>query len=450
MLRQRISRRHVLRAAGAGALGSLVGGSSLPSARAQSQTPPRRLLLFYTQQGTLRDRWAPSGGETDFSLGELHAADLQTFRSELLFLQGLDMRSNDVDPTGPANAHYAGTTHALTGIDRKSPTLPSGPSIDQFIAQQINKDRPLTKLPSLELACQDVSFGEWAVSFGNNGAAIPFEVDPGKAYDRVFAGFTAPNPDDSAAKAKAAQDELVLKWAAGEYDAAAKKFAAADRQKLAAHAAMVRDLQARLTVLPKPTQSCSVPGRLTANGYQARFEAHARLAVAALACDLTRVVTIALPELPSEMVGYSSGLQGTLDLHDLVHKTAENGQLRSNAEAVAPIKRYHQAHAKQFAFLLKLMQEIPEGEGKTLLDHSAVLWCGQLGSGSHDLHLLPWILAGKGGGAFRTGRLVRFSRPNDRGPAHNNLFVSLANYMGVNVTSFGNAEVCTGPLSELA
>jgi hypothetical protein len=66
------------------------------------------------------------------------------------------------------------------------------------------------------------------------------------------------------------------------------------------------------------------------------------------------------------------------------------------------------------------------------------------------LHLLPWILAGKGGGAFRPGRFIRFSRPNDRGPSHNNLFVSLANYMGVNVTSFGNRDVCTGPLSELA
>ncbi len=446
----RISRRHVLHAAGAGALGAMLGGSSLPSARAQNQTPPRRLVLFYTQQGTLRDRWAPSGSETDFTLGELHAADLNAYKSQLLFLHGLDMRSNDVDPTGPANAHYAGTTHALTGIDRKSPTLPSGPSIDQFIAQQINQDGPLTKLPSLELACLDVSFGEWAVSFGSNGAALPFEVDPGRAYDRVFGGFTAPNPDDSAAKAKAAQDELVLKWAAGEFDAAAKKFGSADRQKLATHAAMVRDLQARLSVLPKATQSCSVPSRLTASGYQARFEAHARLAVAALACDLTRVVTLALPELPSDMVGYTSGLEGTTDLHDLVHKTAENGQLRSNAAALSPIRRYHQAHARQFAFLLKTMQEVPEGEGQSLLDHSAVLWCGQLGSGSHDLHFLPWILAGKGGGAFRSGRFVRFSRPNDRGPSHNNLFVSLANYMGVNVTSFGNREVCTGPLSELA
>jgi hypothetical protein len=367
-----------------------------------------------------------------------------------MFLHGLDMRSNDVDPTGPANAHYAGTTHALTGIDRKSPTLPSGPSIDQFIAQQINKDGPLTKLPSLELACLDVSFGEWAVSFGNNGAALPFEVDPGRAHDRVFGGFSAPNPDDSAAKAKAAQDELVLKWAAGEFDAAANNFGSADRQKLALHAAMVRDLQARLSVLPKPTPSCSIPSRLTANAYQARFEAHARLAVAALACDLTRVVTLALPELPSDMVGYTSGLEGTTDLHDLVHKTAENGQLRNNAAAVAPIRRYHQAHARQFAFLLKAMQEVPESDGQSLLDHSAVLWCGQLGSGSHDLHFLPWILAGKGGGAFRSGRFIRFSRPNARGPSHNDLFVSLANYMGVNVTSFGNREVCAGPLSELA
>jgi hypothetical protein len=212
---------------------------------------------------------------------------------------------------------------------------------------------------------------------------------------------------------------------------------------------LVRDLQARLGVLNAPTQGCTVPAKPTDGDYETRFEAHARLAVAALACDLTRVVTLGLPELPSSMVSYKSGDYGTTDLHDLVHKTAENGELRTNAAAVAPIKRYHQTHAKQFAYLLNLMQQVPEGSGETLLDHTVVVWCGQLGSGSHDLHLLPWILAGKGGGALRTGRFVQFSRPNGRGPGHGNLFVSLANYMGINVTTFGNPAACTGPLSEL-
>ncbi len=195
--------------------------------------------------------------------------------------------------------------------------------------------------------------------------------------------------------------------------------------------------------------SCSKPD---ATGFQDSYkyvpnaDANAHLAVAALACDLTRVVTLALPELPGGEVGYTSGAFGTTDLHDLVHKTAENGALKDNVDAVAPIKRYHQYHAKQFAELLGMLDAIPESDGKSLLDHTVVVWCGQLGSGSHDLSQLPWILAGSGGGYFETGRHLQLPRTGGHGPAHNDLFVSLAQYMGLNITKFGNASVCTGPL----
>ncbi len=206
-------------------LGACAAGASLarftPRARAAGAEIPKRLLFFYTQQGTLRNLWAPSGSGSSFQLGELHTA-LEPHKSKLIFLNGMDMRSNEVDPMGPANAHYAGTTHALTGINRKSETLPSGPSIDQFIAQELNKASPLTAIPSLELAAADVSFGEWAVSFTGSGQPVAFATEPSKSYKRLFGNFMA--PDDSAAQAKVAQNDLVLKYAAGELDAYAPRF----------------------------------------------------------------------------------------------------------------------------------------------------------------------------------------------------------------------------------
>jgi len=450
-----LNRRRLLQVLGAGAATGL-WREALPDARAAEPEIPRRLVFFYTQQGTLRDLWAPTGTETDFALGELHKDSLEAHQQKLLFLDGLDMRSNDVDPTQPANAHYGGTTHSLTGVNRKSGTLPSRYSIDQFIASEINKGTPLTKVPSLELAVRDVSFGEWALSFGETGAPMPFETDPGAAYDRVFGGFVP--PDDGAAQARAAQDEAVLGWAAGEFDAMTPKLGKEDRSKLAAHAAALRDLQARLNLAP--TVACSPPTREGEDSYAGDWgdssaypviaDMHMRLAAASLACDLTRVVTIALPELPSELVGYTPGALGASDLHDLVHKTAENGQLKDDADAVLPIKRYHQLHSKQFATLLALLDGVPESDGGSLLDHTLVLWCGQLGSGSHDLGQLPWILAGGGGGFVTPGRHVKYARPNNQGPSHNDLFVSLANYMGLPITSFGNAEVSKGPLTRLS
>jgi hypothetical protein len=450
-----LDRRKLLQAMGLGGAAALLRGTT-NIARAASPDIPRRLVFFYTQQGTLRNLWAPSGTEANFTLGELHRDSLEPFKSSLLFLDGLEMHSNEVDPTQPGNAHYAGTTHALTGVNRQSDTLPSAYSIDQYIASEINKGTPLTKVPSLELAIRDVSFGEWAVSFGQTGAPIPFETDPGKAYDRVFGDFV--KPDDSAAQAQAAQDDAVLAWAAGEFDAMSPKLARNDKSKLTAHADALRDLQARLKLTP--SAACTQPtreGQKTyigdwngADAYPDIADMHMRLAAASLACDRTRVVTIALPELPASLVGYTPGALGASDLHDLVHKTAENGALKDDANAVAPIKRYHQLHGKQFATLLGLLQGIPESDGGTLLDHTLVLWCGQLGSGSHDLTQLPWILAGGGGGFVKSGRHVKYDKVDGHGPSHNDLFVSLANYMGLTTTSFGNSAVSKGPLSRLS
>ena len=60
------------------------------------------------------------------------------------------------------------------------------------------------------------------------------------------------------------------------------------------------------------------------------------------------------------------------------------------------------------------------------------------------------------GGAVNAGRYVRYPRtPNgdwpaySRGPAHNDLFIALANMMGVPTATFGNPSVCTGPLGGL-
>ena len=236
------SRRSFLKAAGLGTAACALGSSTKVFGQSIAPAIPRRIVFFHTQQGTLRNLWAPSGSETSFALGELHAAALERHKSSLLFLDGLAMNSNDVDPTGPANAHYAGCTHSMTGVDRQSAAAEH--AVDRPVDRTRNdKSSPLTKVPSLELAVRDISFGEWAVSFSPSGAPMPYETDPGAAYDRIFDGFTPPS--DAAGQSRAEQDELVLKWAAGAFDPLARKFGQLDREKLEAHAAALRDFRAR-------------------------------------------------------------------------------------------------------------------------------------------------------------------------------------------------------------
>jgi len=61
------------------------------------------------------------------------------------------------------------------------------------------------------------------------------------------------------------------------------------------------------------------------------------------------------------------------------------------------------------------------------------------------------------GGAVTPGRYVRYPRvPSSNwpaysdGPAHDDLFVALAQMMGVDTDSFGNPDVCNGPIGGLA
>jgi hypothetical protein len=180
------------------------------------------------------------------------------------------------------------------------------------------------------------------------------------------------------------------------------------------------------------------------------LDAHFRTATAALACDLTRMITISATEIPGSHIGYTPGMEGTLDLHDLIHKTAENGELRTSDSARAPVVAYHQMHNRQFASFLDMLAATPESDGTSLLHNTIVLWAGHLGSGSHDLHQLPWIIAGQGGGFVRTGRFVDYLADGGEQQPHNNLFLSLAHYMGVECDTFGNPEVCTGELKGLS
>lgn len=80
-----------------------------------------------------------------------------------------------------------------------------------------------------------------------------------------------------------------------------------------------------------------------------------------------------------------------------------------------------------------------------MLDHTVVLWCNELGKGnSHTRNNVPIVLAGGAGGALRTGRFLRFDDA-----FHNDLMVSLARAMDVDIDGFGDPRFNTGPLAGL-
>jgi hypothetical protein len=418
---------------------------------------------------------------------------LVTYKDQLIVMDGLDMVSSMYDPNGSSNAHIAGRTHALSGDMRRKASNGSydwsAITIDQAIAQAINSPTPVTRFPSLELAVASDGDDVRMASNGT-GAFLPSESDPERAYRRLF-----PTPTGTVATMgidSVAQRRSVLEFAQNRFKTLQPKLSNLDRTRLDAHASAIRDLEARLALVPATPVTCMQDDTIIsgikavkASGgqylsgqrwYDAAMDAQLRVAQIAMACDLTRVVSIVNSD-PGYSIGYTQGMLGTTDYHDLVHKTdggiggplgaASMTALQNNPDALAVRKRHALYDAAQFAKLLQLMRAVPTADGQTLLDHSVVLWCGHIGWGGHELAYLPWMMAGSAGGYFKTGRFLQFQRvanpkvtsgyangigwlsDSKLGQPHNNLFVSLANAMGVPITTFGAAQACTGPLAGL-
>ena len=454
----KFSRRSALQLLGMSAAASAMPRVGLGRARAQAAIP-KRILFFYTNHGTHRPAWVPVGiggaaaTETAFDFGEI-MQPLKAYKQDILIVDGLDMLSSDVQ-TGPAaNAHIRGHCHSMTAKEMADANLGGGVSIDQHIAQFLNKPTPLTPVPSLEIGVEPNQ--ESRISFAAASQQLPIESNPNNTFKRLFPSGAAPSSGMPMLEDKTpAQQKSILDFVVNDLSSTAARMGKDDRMKLQAHADAVRDMETRLMITSQ--RSCTAPTLTAAPSrkddyaayYQAQGDSFMRLVQSAFACDLTRVVTFNMEAIPDGLSGYNGSKFGTTDMHDLIHKVAmRNDALSKNVDAVATVKKFHTEYAKQFAKLLGYLAAIPESDGTSLLHHTIVLWCGEIAEGNHDLHNLPWLIAGQGSGSIRTGRYLQVPRsPKTRG--HNDLFVALANAMGSKITTFGTASVCQGALPGL-
>lgn len=483
--------------AGASYAASSMGPSPMrifSRARAAASTVPRRVVFFYTEQGslkrynmdgTLEPLWTPTAAgmphgkditkpwsTTEYTFGS-HHVPLNDWKKKLLLLHGMDMASWYKDESPRVDDHVRGATHALVAAPRQGPALAGGISIDQYIATNINSAGALTAFPSLELAASASQENRSAnVSYAGPGQPLPEQGIVAGVYDRLFPN--GPQDEGQAAEQMklVKQQQSVLDFAQGGFTSTSKQLTALDKKRLDAHGAAIRDLESRLALRSGVT--CVEPERadilagtssamwgadpsVAVAAYAANADAQMRLIQVALACDLTRVVTLHLSEVNGAAFGYKS-INGTTDFHDLVHKTSgpkgPTVTLAGHAEANATVQRYHAYNSAMFAKLLGMLDSIPEADGTTLLDNTAVVWVGQIAGGDHSVDHIPYIIGGGLGGAVSPGRFVVLPRTADkakwpmysRGLAHQDLFVSLAQAMGVETDTFGDPTTCGGPL----
>ena len=443
-----------------GAAGAAGAAASLPVLRSLTEskgkaadTFPKRLVVWFTPNGTVGEQWFPqSGGENDFVLGRiLKPIEDAGFRDKMLVMNGLDMKST---AAGPGDGHQKGMGHMLTGTellpgdvtggcDSCAPAgVAGGISIDQAIANQIAGDTPYR---SLELGIRSADHVDaWTrMSYRGPDDPLPPEADPRTAFERVFAGFSNDPAEDNKRRAMRMS---VVDGVKRDFGALEGKLSGADKKKLESHLESVRDIERRLGSI----NSCGLPDvgafvdRPDQNAnIRTVMEQQIKLGVMAMACDLTRVVSFQI----SNSVGGNvldflnvGGNALTTNHHAISH---EDEVLPYNyREALTEINRWY---AQQFTSMLTQMDAIEEGDGRSMLDNSVVLWVNELSDGrKHNHDDMPFRMGGSAGGHFRTGRYLQFN-----GVPHNNLFVSLQQAYGVNSNTFGNPNFCTGPLTGL-
>ncbi|MFO0686194.1 MAG: DUF1552 domain-containing protein [Sandaracinus sp.] len=476
----KLSRRDLLRTLGVGAAAAAMPMIFTGSrARAGGPTIPKRIVFLYVQSGSMPGRWepqiragAPASTSTEWDVNtDLHG-DLAPYRADLNYFENLDFLSEYDDPTDPANSHIQGGTHAMSAAHRIDARTVGGPTIDQIIAAGINAGGPVTLLPSLEIAYG--ASPESSVSATGPSGILPRLEDPGEVYDRCFPGGAV---DDTTHQAEVRRRGEVFSFLRGRYGALTPRLTGADRRKIEQQRDTLNDLEARLalgdgsTATPPDRSILDPLGAVTPDTRYATYtDLDMKLVAAALHNDVTRVVSIELQDAPDVECGFSPtrftdasmGGMPITDTHGLIHAVMNPSHpLSSDPAAVEVIRQQHLATTRRARLLLDELAMRTESDGQRLLDHTVVLFCSQIADGSHCLQGMPWYTVGRCGGALRTGQWFRNTRTSGdplrwisprwsgRGQSHADLFTSLANAMGVSVTSVGAPSANSGGIRAL-
>ncbi len=442
-----ITRRRLLQLGSAAAV-------TLPLLRLRAHGSPakaKRLIIFYFPDGIVGasqngepSLWTPSCGETSFQLPDL-LSPLAPYRQSCVFFRGLSMGPTD------SGSHPGGAKKLLTAADGGNHI-----SIDQRLASTVGAGDPFRLLYLGAQANVNSASGDKHISYVAPGFTTPPDDDPVAAFARVF-GDLGTTTGGGGGDGRAARRLSVLDNARAELEALRGTLGDTEKTKLDLHVEAVREVEMRIQALGGGGggASCSQPA-IDAAGLDAstlyapeRFpqvlRAQIDLMVQAMACGLTRVGVLQASHHTSELIMSrfmnTAMYDPTFDMrsHQASHYGAAHDQTRREYRAFAQQVKWW---VEQFAYLLGQLAARPE-DGGTMLDHSLVLLCSEVSDGNTHLHDdMPFVLAGGGGGAVRTGRFLDVGYRR-----HGDLLVALANAMGDGITAFGDAS--SGPLPGL-
>ena len=410
-----IDRRTLLRGAGAALALPLL--ETMGWAEGKTAKPPVRLGFMYMPHGVIPERFWPSGPESYLAAPPQILEPLKPVLDHCLLVKGI---------SGVPIAPFNGAPHALELSTWLTACLPDhnrrdvvniAISADQIAANYVGA---FTALPSLELATMPQTHKENQeglneayyshCSFRSPTQPLPAETNPRSVFARLFQtkaeGAKAGTPAPEADRLDRSMLDLVL---GGAKDLRGR-LTKGDQQKLDEYLDGVRALERRILAMEErraeagkesarrpATDSAPIEVRMPEGAKRSEYmQVMCDLTVLAFQTDLTRVSTY----IGSTPNGVSYPELGFSDEH---HSQTHHNNRIEMLDKVAKINTFN---VSQFAYMVKRMAELREGEG-TLLDNCILMWGTGLEDGNkHSRENLPFVVAGRGGGSLRTGRYL--------------------------------------------
>ncbi|MGL5096221.1 MAG: DUF1552 domain-containing protein, partial [Planctomycetia bacterium] len=339
--------------------------------------------------------------------------------------------------------HARALSTFLTGAQARKTdgaNIRSGVSIDQVAAAAVGK---YTRLPSLEIGCDrgaqsgncDSGYScsySTNISWKSESTPMAKEIDPRLVYERLVAsGSEAEKTVGLAERLK--RRKSVLDYVMADAKSLHGRFSGSDRRKVDEYLTSVREIEQRIesaeNVKSRKMPAFQAPGGVP-NDYRDHIRLMGDLMVLAFQSDLTRICTYVLAN------DGSNRTFPNVEVTDAHHELSHHGK---DAKKLDKIQRIDQFYIEQFAYILEKMKNTVEGDG-SLLDQSMVVFGSGISDGDrHNHDDLPVLMAGKAGGALKTGLHVRYAQKTPMC----NLYVSMLRMMGASVDRHGDSK---GPL----
>ena len=387
---------------------SVQAGQGSPSPQAQRFVAVGNLLGFQQKH------FFPTSIGKDYEQTKL-LTPLEAIREKYTVYRGLDH--------GLRGGHFAVHTFLSGVLHHESKNRVDGnATLDQYLADAIGGN---TRFASLTVGSEGGIHGGCQMSWTRSGVRVPPITAPEELFDKLFLDDTQSIKTKKKRETKlhASILDAVLEQATD----LSRRVNTEDRQKLDEYFSSVRDVEKKIKTRqqwsdqPKPKAPFAKPVNTnTVDDLPMLYE----LIALALQTDSTRIATL-------EIGG--SFLPQNLGIDKSYHSMSHHG---NDESVVADLVKLETYQLEQFSKFLSRLAAMKTDNG-SLLDTTAVLFGSGMGNGSsHTNTDLPIILAG---GGYESGEFRKSASSGLNKVPLCNLFLNIAQSIGVNTEAFGNS-----------